>query len=160
MALFEYPHFTTTVQAYCLGRRRVRKEHGAERLRLAPEIVALDRRTDARFGKLVALMHFSLDTVVLVGLVGIIGAVASVVGVTAAIEAVSGARCQPRFNTREELIGSIWRLLNRDSIYPISKSNFPFPVPQRKVGFPKGPRASVLPARAQVFMKEVFRVAL
>ncbi len=48
-------------------------------------------------------MHFSLDTVVLVGLVGIIGAVAIVVGATAAIEAVSQAR-PPLPTADEELL--------------------------------------------------------
>ena len=48
-------------------------------------------------------MHFSFDTIVLVGLVGVIGAVAIVVGATAAIEAVSQAR-SPVPTPDEELL--------------------------------------------------------
>ena len=48
-------------------------------------------------------MHFSFDSVVLVGLVGIIGAVAIVIGATAAIEAISHAR-SPVPTAGEELL--------------------------------------------------------
>ena len=51
----------------------------------------------------VALMHFGLDPVILLGLVSIIGAVAIVVGATAVMEAVSQARGNLP-TTNEELL--------------------------------------------------------